>query len=88
MRRNSIYFDVVIPVQLKSDVISETLETLDLLKTNMLLVLECRMQIEYEVGSMYVYKMQMNSQEDIFLKNLISKNLEVILMYLYLQGPN
>ena len=25
--------------------------------------------------------MQMNSQEDIFLKNLISKNLEVILMY-------
>ena len=79
----------MIPVQLKSDVISETLETLDLLKTNMLLVLECRMQIEYEVGSIcstYVYQMQMNSQEDIFLKNLISKNLEVILMYLYLQG--
>lgn len=47
----------------------------------MLLVLECRMQIEYEVGSIcstYVYQMQMNSQEDIFLKNLISKNLEVI----------
>ena len=70
----------MIPVQLKSDVISETLETLDLLKTNMLLVLECRMQIEYEVG-MYIYQMQMNSQEDIFLKNLISKNLEVILIY-------
>ena len=45
----------MIPVQLKSDVISETLETLDLLKTNMLLVLECRMQTEYIVGSMYVH---------------------------------
>ena len=71
MCKNSIYLDVVIPVQLKSDVISETLETLDLLKTNMLLVLECRMQIEYEVGIL----MQMNSCKDIFLEKLISKNL-------------
>ena len=84
MRRNSIYFDVVIPVQLKSDVISETLETLDLLKTNMLLVLECRMQIEYEVGIL----MQMNSCKDIFLEKLISKNLEVIFISFLLQVPN
>ena len=84
MRRNSIYFDVVIPVQLKSDVISETLETLDLLKTNMLLVLECRMQIEYEVGIL----MQMNSCKDIFLEKLISKNLKVIFISFLLQAPN
>ena len=84
MHRNSIYFNVVILVQLKSDVSSETLETLDLLKTNMLLVLECRMQIEYEVGIL----MQMNSCKDIFLEKLISKNLEVIFISFLLQAPN